>query len=47
MTTKNGDMPANPTQINGGDIYGGITKREMFCLHNGVADTGDEDRVIN
>ena len=21
----------------------GLTKREVFCLHNGVADTGDEE----
>lgn len=28
---KNGDMPAMPTQVNGGDIYGGLTKREYFA----------------
>ena len=33
MTTKNGDMPAMPTQYNGGDIYGGLTKREMMTMH--------------
>lgn len=28
---KNSDMPAMPTQVNGGDIYGGLTKREYFA----------------
>lgn len=43
MTIKNGDMPAMPTQAGGGDIYGGLTKRETFCLHMGVAETGDAE----
>ena len=30
---KNGDMPAMPTQENGGDIYGGLTKRETMAMH--------------
>jgi hypothetical protein len=30
---KNGDMSAMPTQINGGDVYGGMTKREMIAMH--------------
>lgn len=24
-------MPAMPTQVNGGDLYGGLTKREHFA----------------
>lgn len=28
---KNADLPAMPTQTNGGDIYGGLTKREYFA----------------
>ena len=28
---KNSDMPAMPTQMNGGDLYGGLTKREHFA----------------
>lgn len=28
---NNKDMPAMPTQVNGGDIYGGLTKREYFA----------------
>jgi len=30
---KNGDLSAMPTQSNGGDIYGGLTKREMMAMH--------------
>ena len=30
---KNGEMAAMPTQSNGGDIYGGLTKREMMAMH--------------
>lgn len=30
---KNADMPAMPTQSNGGDIFGGLTKREMMAMH--------------
>ena len=33
MTIKNGDMPAMPTQCNGGDFFGGLTKREMMAMH--------------
>ena len=33
MTIKNADMPAMPTQNGGGDIYGGLTKREMMAMH--------------
>lgn len=49
---KNSDSPANPLvyadlSANGGrEIYCsdvGLTKREMFCLHHGVADTGDAE----
>ena len=32
MKIKNGDMPAMPTQANGGDVYGGLTKREQFAM---------------
>lgn len=46
---KNSDMSAMPTQANGGDMFGGLTKRELFCLHMGVADTGDKilDAIIH
>lgn len=27
------DMLAMPTQSNGGDIFGGLTKREMMAMH--------------
>ena len=30
---KNGDVPAMPTQGNGGDMFGGLTKREMMAMH--------------
>ena len=30
---KNGEMTAMPTQSNGGDIYGGLTKREMMAMN--------------
>ena len=43
MTIKNADMPAMPTQNGSGDIYGGLTKSEDFCLHMGVAETGDAE----
>jgi hypothetical protein len=54
MKTKNGDMPAMPTvtydhsaAMNGFAVtvtdMPGMTKREAFCLHMGVADTGDEE----
>jgi hypothetical protein len=29
---KNADLPAIPNQVNGGDIFGGLTKREMFAM---------------
>jgi hypothetical protein len=43
MIVKNGNMPAMPTQVNGGDLFGGLTKREQFamaamqglCAHSG------------
>ena len=28
---KNADLPAMPTQVNGGDLFGGLTKREHFA----------------
>ena len=49
----NGDMPAAPLlldtkpTLSGGsiadDYFEGLTKREMFCLHMGVAETGDAE----
>ena len=45
MTTKNGDMPAMPItseQAQDADTWG-MSKREMFCLHTGVAETGDAE----
>lgn len=30
-TMKAQDLPAMPTQINGGDLYGGLTKREYYA----------------
>lgn len=30
---NNSDMPAMPTQNNGGDIYGGLTKLEYAAIH--------------
>ena len=49
----NGDMPAAPLlldtkpTLSGGsiadDYFEGLTKREMFCLHMGVAETGDTE----
>ena len=50
MTAKNGDMPAMPFEEVRSRFQGlpdkwanhvGLTKREMFCLHMGVAETGD------
>jgi hypothetical protein len=29
---KNGDLSAMPTQVNGGDIFCGLTKREVFAM---------------
>ena len=48
MTIKNGDMPAMPIEINGfgqfaPEVFIGLTKREMLCLYNSVADTGDDE----
>lgn len=49
----NGDLPAAPLlldtkpTLSGGttadDYFEGLTKREMFCLHMGVAETGDAE----
>lgn len=42
---KNSDMPAMPYVVPSDTIiqpYEGMTKREIFCLQSGVADTGDE-----
>jgi len=33
MTTSNADLPAMPNQVNGGDLYGGLTKREQAAIH--------------
>ena len=43
MTNKNGDMPAMPITYDHAieARMRGLTKREMFCLHMGVAETGD------
>lgn len=30
---KNADMAAMPTQSNGGDIFCGLTKREVMAMH--------------
>ena len=52
MTIKNGDMPAMPfeevkTRYQGlpdeWANHQGLTKREMFCLYMGVAETGDAE----
>ena len=45
MTAKNGDMPAMPLPLGDETAAGhdGLTKREMFCLHMGVAETGDAE----
>lgn len=50
MTMKNGDMPATPVDRCNSDaieagiqVFSGFTKREMFCLHMGVAETGDAE----
>lgn len=46
MTIKNGDYSAMPNQVNGGDLFGGLTKREQFAMaamqgllhnHHGIA----------
>jgi hypothetical protein len=31
--SNNGNMAAMPTQSDGGDIYGGLTKSEMMAMH--------------
>ena len=50
MTAKNVDLPAMPFEavterVNGNTTawinHTGLTKRETFCLHMGVAETGD------
>lgn len=48
MSLANKDMPAMPQNyelwcLMVGECPTGLTKREMFCLHNGVADTGDDE----
>ena len=52
MTVKNVDLPAMPFEAVTGRVNGnttawinhtGLTKRETFCLHMGVAETGDAD----
>lgn len=52
MTFKNADMPAMPVIDSNGcsmrygpeDLFAdGLTKRETFCLHMGVAETGDAE----
>lgn len=45
MTAKNADMPAMPLPLGDETAAGhdGLTKREMFCLHMGVAETGDAE----
>lgn len=45
MTIKNGDLPAMPItneQAQDADMHG-LSKREMFCLHMCVAETGDAE----
>ena len=49
----NGDLPAAPLLLDtkptlsgvsiADDYFEGLTKREMFCLHMGVAETGDAE----
>lgn len=52
MALKNADMPATPITDECGMPFNGLpaelatiglTKRETFCLHMGVAETGDAD----
>ena len=51
MTIKNGDLLAMPQDrgiwVDGiGDcptLATGLSKREMFCLHMGVAETGNDE----
>ena len=54
MTVKNNaDYPASPLlldtkhSLSGGSVaddwFEGLTKRELFCLHMGVAETGDAE----
>ena len=33
MKSSSADLPAMPTQVNGGDLFGGLTKREMFAMN--------------
>ena len=40
---SNTGQPASPTLSNTPEAYSGLTKRELFCLHNGVPATGDKD----
>ena len=45
MKIKNADMPAMPLPMGSETSTGckGLTKREMFCLHMGVPETGDAE----
>ena len=52
MAIKNGDMPAMPITDESGMPFNGLpvelstvglTKRETFCLHMCVAETGDDE----
>ncbi len=45
---KNGDLPAMPTQVNGGDIFGGLTKREAFAMAamQGIVSSLTEDDCL-
>ena len=50
MRIKNADKPAMPVDrcdvdaiAVGIKIFSGLTKRETFCLHAGVAETGDSE----
>lgn len=40
---KNADMAAMPTQSNGGDIFGGLTKREMMAMHIATGFAADKE----
>lgn len=55
---KNSEQPAQPATLTGTrgkfrtsqtESFGGLTKREYFCLHMGVPETGDPelDEIIN
>lgn len=40
---KNSDKSAMPTQSNGGDIFGGLTKREMMAMHIATGFAADKE----